>query len=178
MSAEHEIQGRNKQPARKRTAAYYVMIKFKNNATARKFWVKNITPQKMETYLKNHLHLWENAHLAHAASNTILHYYHPSQYSMGGDQHRLTKERYNACGRGQVYLLCIIPTTAYKRKTGNYKYKSGRVYSLDEVASYWNKNVLRIDIRIGKQLVNHYDEKGFRYAIQDDSSRSNTAIRG
>lgn len=162
MNKGYEIKSTKQQLKPKKKEAYYVMVKFKNSPTARKFWVKNGTPKTMEAYLKNHLHLWENAHLAHTASGMICHYYHPSSYRMAGDQHRLTKERYNKCCGHQVYLLSIIPTTAYKRKTRNYSCRSGRVFSLDDVPNYWNKNILRIDIRQGKQLVGHYDENGFR----------------
>lgn len=161
MSKAQHIQEKKKGPK----GPYYIMVKFKNNPKATKFFVKSTHPQKMELYLKNHLHLWENAHLADSITGEIHHYYHPDQYQMAADQHRLTKEQYSRFYVAQQYCLCIIPTTKYKRQTNDYSFKGAIVNSLEEVANYWNKNVLRIDVRIGKQLVNSYDENGFRHAI-------------
>lgn len=161
MSKAQQIQETKKAPK----GPFYVMIKYKNNPEATKLFVKSTSPKKLEMYLKNHLHLWENAHLADSITGEIYHYYHPKQYQMAGDQHRLTKEQYSRFYTAQNYLLCIIHTTRYKRRINDYRYKGAIVKSLEEVPDYWNKNVLRIDIRIGKQLINSYDENGFRHAI-------------
>lgn len=164
MSKEYAIEHRQKaKPAPK--APYYVMVKWKNNPVATKLYVKSTAPKTMEVYLKNRLHLWENAHLGNSVTGQIYHYYHPSQYQMAADQHRLSKEQYRRLHVNQKYFLCIIPTTKHKRQTNNYKYKGAVVYALEDVPQYWNRNVLRIEIRLGKQLINSYDENGFRYAI-------------
>ena len=161
MTSQQNIQEKKKAPK----GPYYIMVKWKNNPKATKLFVKSTTPKTMEVYLKNRLHLWENAHLANSITEEIYQYYHPSQYNMAGGQHRLNKQQYSRLYVAQQYLLCIIPTTKYKRQTNDYRYKGAVINSLEEVPDYWNKNVLRIDVRIGKQLINRYDENGFRYAI-------------
>lgn len=168
MGTGYEIGGNKKPKKKARTELYYVLIKWKNNPTPKKFYVKSTAPHNIELYLKRRLHLWENAHLARTATKKIEHYYHPDHYQMAADQHRLTKEQYySICFKPpKTYLLCIIHTTSYKRRTGDYKFKGAIIKNLNEVLNYWNKDVLRIDIREGKTLVNSFDKRGFKYPIE------------
>lgn len=132
----------------------YLQVKFKNNSNPKGFKIKNFEKDlnRIENYLKGQKNRWSWALLREIGSNAIYHYYHPNT-----DIQRLDLEAYKE--ELTAYSLYIIPTSAYKLRTGISKGTSQRIYDLEQIHNYWNKDVLRIDIYVEGKKINSY-EKG------------------
>jgi ABC-type bacteriocin/lantibiotic exporter with double-glycine peptidase domain len=133
----------------------YVHILFKNRTNYQPMKYENEKQLKsIEKYLMKHIHSWKWATLREIGTNAILAYYHPST----GVEH-LDLETYKK--QFTAYSLYIIPTSAYKRKTGIMKGKSQRIYDLDQIHQYWTKDVLRIDVYVEGKQINSYENGRF-----------------
>lgn len=139
-------------PSRARVA--YVHIKFKNRDNWQPMYIHESTEEKelksIEKYLMKHQNAWKYAALKEFGTNAVIHYYHPNT----GVEH-LNLESYKE--QFTDYSLYIIYTSSYKRKTGKTKGDSQRIYDLDQIHKYWNKDVLRIDIYVEGKKINSYE---------------------
>lgn len=106
---------------------------------------------RLERYLESVKGKWKYALLKEANTGTVLSYYHPKNGA-----NPLDKEAYTKLTKKNSYSLYIIPTAAYKRKVGNHKGTTQKVSSLDKVASYYNENVLRIDVYQNGSKINSF----------------------
>jgi hypothetical protein len=92
--------------------------------------------------------------LREAGSNAVYHYYHPNT-----GIERLDKDRYKE--QLTAYSLYIIHSSSYKRKMGITKGKSQRIYDLEQIHQYWDKDVLRIDIYVKGKKIKSYENGRF-----------------
>lgn len=117
------------------------------------FSLKKCIP-RIERYLDSKKGLWKYCLLKDESTGTILSYYHPSNGSKALDQ-----ETYKKLNQKNSYSLYIIPTAAYKRRTGSQKGITKRVYHLDDVEQYYNKDVSKIDIYQKGKKINSFNGK-------------------
>lgn len=129
----------------------YLQIKFKNNSKPNGFKISDFGKdlKKIERYLASVEGKWSWAVLKQVKTGNIYHYYHPKTGLQRLDLKDYKKQLTS-------YSLYIIPTQQYKNRHGSQKGISKRVYDLNEVTKYWNKDVLRIDIYQEKKLINRY----------------------
>jgi ABC-type bacteriocin/lantibiotic exporter with double-glycine peptidase domain len=133
----------------------YVHINFKDNANYKSMKIENEKDLKsVEKYLLKHLRAWKWASLKDINTKAVYHYYHPTT-----GVERLNLETYKE--QFTAYSLYIIPTSSYKRKMGIIKGKSQRIYDLDQIHQYWNKDVLRIDVYVEGKKINSYENGRF-----------------
>jgi hypothetical protein len=143
----------NAKPKQKRVKNFvaFVHVKFKNNPNYKAMKIENEKDLKsVEKYLLNNVRAWKWASLKDISTKGVYHYYHPNT----GVQ-RLSLEAYKE--QFTAYSLYIIHTSSYKRRTGKMKGDSQRIYDLDQIHQYWNKDVLRIDIYVEGKKINSYE---------------------
>lgn len=143
-------------PSRVRVS--YVHIKFKNRDNWQPMYIHESTEEKelksIEKYLMKHQNAWKYAALKEFGTNAVIHYYHPNM----GVEH-LDLERYKE--QFTAYSLYIVHTSSYKRRTGKMKGDSQRIYDLDQIDKYWNKDVLRILVYVNGKKINTYENGRF-----------------
>lgn len=146
-----------KKPKQKRVKSFiaYVHVNFKNNSNYKSMKIENEKDLKsVEKYLLKHVRAWKWASLKDLSTKAVYHYYHPNTGIQRLDL-ATYKEQFTA------YSLYIIPTSSYKRKTGITKGKSQRIYDLEQIHQYWNKDVLRIDVYVEGKKINSYENGRF-----------------
>lgn len=143
-------------PSRVRVS--YVHIKFKNRDNWQPMYIEKGKEEKelksIEKYLMKHQNAWKYAALKEINTNAVIHYYHPNT----GVEH-LDLENYKK--QFTAYSLYIIYTSSYKRRTGKMKGDSQRIYDLDQIDKYWNKDVLRILVYVNGKKIKTYENGRF-----------------
>ncbi|MGH1336048.1 MAG: hypothetical protein ACRBFS_07960 [Aureispira sp.] len=131
---------------------------------------KKLSPQRLNN-LEHHLSKfrshWHHGFVVPAGGSLLkLWYYHPDRI-VNRLPERLSLEEYikTLAEQGQIkgnYSLWLVPTTTYKLNTNKNRFPTVAINHLEELPTYFNQDVLRIDVYQNRVKVGVYDRKGYK----------------